>query len=90
MKATLEFDLREERSSYSNAVHADYIAMMLWDLDNTCRGWMKHGGHNFETPEDVMEWVRDFIQVEVNRQICTQPLWSEKNSEKFSRKSTNR
>ena len=72
MKATLEFNMREERAAYSNATHADDMARVIWEIESHCRAWTKHGGHGFKTPEDVMHWVRATILDDINRQMDNQ------------------
>ena len=59
MKATLEYELPEEQELYLLAVKALDTQCEIDEIDNQLRSWWKHGGHDFKTPEDVMEWVRE-------------------------------
>lgn len=58
MKAILEFDLPEEQEYFETTMAALETASEINCLDMQLRSWIKHGGHQFETPESVMEWVR--------------------------------
>lgn len=58
MKAILEFDLPEEQEYFKITMAALEISSEIDYLDRHLRSWIKHGGHQFETPESVMEWVR--------------------------------
>ena len=56
MKATLEFNLPEERQEHMMAVLVGEMYQVLWEIDQQCRSWLKHG-HEISA-EQVMEWVR--------------------------------
>lgn len=60
MKATLEFDLPDEREWFEISVEAIATRVDIDRIDNQLRSWLKHG-HEWENPEDVMEWVRQMI-----------------------------
>lgn len=57
MRATLEFQLPEERSEHMVAVHAMDFALTVFDLEEELRLWMKHG-HKFSSADEVIEAVR--------------------------------
>jgi len=61
-KLVIEADSLEEIQMYAHAVD---FGVTLVDLDNACRNYIKHG-HDFESIEGVLEWVRDQIREEVN------------------------
>lgn len=61
MKATLEFDLPEDRIEFEQASHAGALASVLSSLDTDARNFLKHG-HPFKTPDEVLSWVRDSIR----------------------------
>lgn len=63
MKATLEFNLPEERVEHLQAVHAGEMASAISEVMNHIRGWTKHG-HQFSDPEEVMSAV-DMMLAEV-------------------------
>ena len=43
MRATLAFDLPEERSDFLTAANAAALASLLEDIDNEIRSHLKHG-----------------------------------------------
>ena len=60
MKAILEFNLPEDREEYDACIKGNDYMCNLIDIDNFLRNQLKHG-HDFPTPESVMEWVRNKI-----------------------------
>jgi len=60
MTASLAFTLPDESAEHIWAVGAPVMAETIIDLDNSLRGWIKHG-HSFTTPEQVIEAVRGLI-----------------------------
>ena len=66
MKAILEFDLPEDKDAYALATHGNDYWRCLWELDQQLRGYLKHGTGGFSTPEEVMEFVRDYIHTNVD------------------------
>lgn len=52
MKATLEFELPDERVEHRLAVNAPDMAALLWDLDNELRTFLKHG--NTDKPSEQL------------------------------------
>jgi hypothetical protein len=76
MKSVLRFDLPEERIEFLNAVHGQDYAVACWELDSKLRGWLKHGGHDFTTPEQVMEEIRRLLREELEDKGVPADLWS--------------
>lgn len=60
MKATLEFQLPEEQSDFKLAQLGSDLHVFVKDLDNELRSYLKHG-HQFKTPDEVMEHIRNLI-----------------------------
>jgi hypothetical protein len=61
MKATLEFQLPEEREEFSAACQGSEARSLLWHIDQHLRGIVKHG--NPTDPERrLAEAVRDMIR----------------------------
>lgn len=59
-KAKLEFNLPEEKSDLLLAQRGSAFFCKFWELSQEIRTYLKHG-HNFKTPDEVLEWVRDNI-----------------------------
>lgn len=57
MKATLSFDLPEERTSHLIAIHADSLYATLSDLDHYLRNHVKHGS-SLETADQLADLIR--------------------------------
>ena len=62
MKAKLEFNLPEDQDEFNAATKAMDWALLVWDLDQQCRDWIKYDNHNFKTPEDALQGMRTIIQ----------------------------
>jgi hypothetical protein len=60
MKATLEFDLPDERTEHRCAVNGVKYDALLHELWNDARCALKHG-HAFKDADAVFEWLRTFI-----------------------------
>jgi len=60
MKATLSFDLPEDRIEFEQASHAGSLAGTVSALDTAARNFLKHD-HGFKTPDEVLSWVREQI-----------------------------
>jgi hypothetical protein len=64
MKATLEFDLPEERVEHLWAVHAGEMASVISEVTERLRCWQKHG-NDFQTIDEALGSVRAmFSEVE--------------------------
>jgi hypothetical protein len=70
MKATLTFELPDEREEHSDAVNGTAWKAVAWHLDNLLRGWIKYG-HEFKTPDDALQAARDALNDCVNDEDLT-------------------
>ena len=61
MKATLTFNLPEERYEHARAIHASEAFGTLFDIDQHLRNVVKHGEGNYESVEDLAVHVRQMI-----------------------------
>jgi len=59
-RATLEFNLPEERSEFMTALHGGHYESCLCDIDNLCRQIVKHGQNSEETIK-LAEQIRGLI-----------------------------
>jgi len=59
-KATLEFNLPEERVEFMTALHGQNYESCLCDIDNICRAVLKHGQYLEETTK-LVERIKDLI-----------------------------
>jgi hypothetical protein len=64
MKATLEFDLPDEQGEFDAARLGGKALLALWEIDERCRGLLKHGE---PTPEarKLAEEIRGMIPGEM-------------------------
>ena len=60
MRATLEFNLPEEREDHNLAIHGLDFALVCWDMDVKLRNWLKYG-HKFKTADEALEAARDYL-----------------------------
>ncbi|MDB4312197.1 hypothetical protein N9937_02080 [bacterium] len=60
MKAILEFTLPEENPEFIEASNASELANMVSDIDQYCRGIIKHGDPSDETYSKLRQ-IRDMI-----------------------------
>jgi len=65
MEVKLTFNLPDEQSQYNVCIDGMDNWQTLWDLDQRCRSSLKHG-HGRQTPDEVFEFVREFISERVN------------------------
>jgi GGDEF domain-containing protein len=63
MKATLEYNLPEDQREHEIALNGYKYCLILSDLDNDLRLYMKHG-HGFKTADEVLEHIRQRIHQE--------------------------
>jgi len=61
MKAKLQFNLPEEETEFKLAMRGEDYFSFLWDLHQDIRSWLKYG-HNFKTPEEVLEEIQARLQ----------------------------
>ncbi len=60
MEVVLKFNLPEDEGELTWAQKGSDFWNVLWDLEQECRNYLKHG-NEFKTPDEVLEWVRDQI-----------------------------
>jgi hypothetical protein len=65
MKATLEFDMLEEREELENAIHGGEWKSVVWELDQKLRGYLKYE-HTFKNVDEALEKLREELHDEVN------------------------
>ena len=61
MKAKLTFNLPEDQEEFNAATKAMECALLLWDLDQQCRDWVKYDNHNFKDIQETLQGVRRII-----------------------------
>lgn len=66
MKATLQFDLPDERVEHNYAVNAPHMAALLWDMDNELRMYLKHGNQD-KTAEQLAVELRQMLSTVLER-----------------------
>jgi hypothetical protein len=64
MKATLQFNLPEEQGDFDAARLGSRALLALWEIDQRCRGLLKHGD---PTPEQaaLAQEIRAMIDAEL-------------------------
>lgn len=65
MKATLEFNLPEERVEHRHAVNAADMAACLWDVDQELRTFIKHGNPDKPSTElahELRQLISDTLE----------------------------
>ena len=67
MKGILEFTLPEDNDAFKLCQRGSAYYSFLFDLDQKLRGWLKYG-HEFKTPGEVMEKIREMIAEDVEIQ----------------------
>ena len=65
MKATITFNLPEEKDDHFLALNGAKYYSCLFTLDQEMRSIIKHG-HDFKAVEDLAEHIRDFIRESVD------------------------
>lgn len=61
-KATLTFLLPEEQAEFDTAARAQDYKSCIWDIDQYCRGVIKHGEPLSEDARHHIEYVRSIIR----------------------------
>ena len=61
MKATLEFNLPDDKDEHQYAVHGIDWALALLAADQELRKWEKYG-HDFKSPNDAIVEIRRLIR----------------------------
>jgi len=65
MKATLEFDMLEEKDDLNFALHGLDWALVAWDMDDKLRGYLKYG-HKFQSIDEALETVREQLHEKID------------------------
>ncbi len=58
MKATLEFNLPEEKNEYDLTTRGVDWSLVSFDMDEVLRGYLKYG-HSFKTVDEAIEEIRN-------------------------------
>lgn len=61
-KHIIEFSLPDEREELSTVMHASEYYSALWEIDQYCRGILKHGNGK-EDIEETLEHIRSLAVV---------------------------
>lgn len=64
MEAILKFDLPEEEAEFRYAQQGRDALLTLWDIDQRCRGILKHGDPSDETAA-ILKEIRSSIPFEL-------------------------
>jgi hypothetical protein len=59
MKATIEFNLPEDKYEWDNAIRADAMYLALWDLSQELRSMWKYKEYKTEEEYAIVETIRD-------------------------------
>lgn len=59
--ATLRFTLPDEQVEFNAAMQGRNAKSAIWDVDQYCRGVLKHGEPSEETARHL-EWIRDMLR----------------------------
>jgi hypothetical protein len=59
MKATIEFNLPEDKYEWENAIRADAMYLALWDLSQELRSMWKYQQYKTEEEYAIVETIRD-------------------------------
>ena len=63
MKATLTFDLPDEKEEFDITCKAVDYYRQLWDIDQHLRSLLKHGDPEAQSPRQLAERIRGMIEV---------------------------
>ena len=66
MKVTLEFDGEEEKTDIDNALNGWKWKMVVWDIDQELRRYMKYDDTIDEKTYDVVVKIREFLRETIN------------------------
>lgn len=72
MKATLEFNLPDEKYDFHIASRASMMAVVISDIDASLRSHLKYGPANdIKTANDLANWLRQEYTIPALNQINT-------------------
>lgn len=66
MKVTLEFDGEEEKTDIDNALNGWKWKMIVWDIDQELRRYMKYDNTIDQKTYDVVVKIREFLRESVH------------------------
>lgn len=66
MKVTLEFDGEEEKTDIDNALNGWKWKMIVWNIDQELRRYMKYDNTIDQKTYDVIEKIRGFLRESIN------------------------
>lgn len=75
MKATLKFKIPEERENHLVAIHAEDLYYVIYEVDLLLRNGLKYG-HEYKTPDEALEAIRDFLHNELRDRNCSLEMMS--------------
>ena len=58
MKATLEYNLPEDRIEHQRAVHSGEAWSALYNIDSMLRNLLKYGNNDYKTAEELAHALR--------------------------------
>lgn len=61
MKATIEFNLPDERTEFEMAAAAGDMYLAMWDVDAELRQLLKHGGNTTEVIESCRARLNEIL-----------------------------
>jgi hypothetical protein len=67
MKATIEFQLPEDRHEHLRAIHAGEAWSALYDIDSMLRSLLKYGDDRYKTPQELAHAIREEARYALDR-----------------------
>ncbi len=61
MKSYLEFELPADEEQFNTASKAMDWALIVWDIEQQCRDWIKYNNHDFKSIDDALQGIRDIL-----------------------------
>ena len=62
MKATLEFNLPDDKEEFDVAAKAMDWALLAWDIDQKIRSLLKYEPEKYKTGEQALEHIKDELR----------------------------
>ena len=63
MKATLKYDLPDEKEEFDIAVKSREYYCQLWEIDQHLRSLLKHGDPEAQSTRQLAENIRNMIEI---------------------------
>jgi hypothetical protein len=70
MKNILEFNMPDDESNFKMAYQGPSYHVVLWNLDQTMRNYLKHG-HQFESIDAAIESIRNELHDQMREHYCS-------------------